>query len=89
MSVTALVLAAGGSHRLGRPKQLLPVGDGTLLDATLSTVRRCGLDQVVVAVGGSALAAGIWFASRRNPVSALNVNDAPVPRSSDRARAAA
>jgi PiT family inorganic phosphate transporter len=44
---------------------------------------------VVVAVGGSALAAGIWFASRRNPVSALNVNDAPVPRSSDRARAAA
>jgi molybdenum cofactor cytidylyltransferase len=54
MSVTALVLAAGGSSRLGRPKQLLPVGDGTLLDATLSTVRRCGLDQVVVAVGGAA-----------------------------------
>ena len=54
MSVTALVLAAGGSRRLGRPKQLLPVGDGTLLDATLSTVRRCGLDQVVVAVGGAA-----------------------------------
>ena len=54
MSVTGLVLAAGGSLRLGRPKQLLPVGDGTLLDATLSTVRRCGLDQVVVAVGGAA-----------------------------------
>ena len=44
---------------------------------------------VVVAGGGSALAAGIWFASRRNPVSALNVNDVPVPVSSDRARAAA
>jgi molybdenum cofactor cytidylyltransferase len=54
MSVTGLVLAAGGSRRLGRPKQLLPVGDGTLLDATLATVRRCGLDQVVVAVGGGA-----------------------------------
>jgi molybdenum cofactor cytidylyltransferase len=54
MSVTGLVLAAGGSRRLGRPKQLLPVGDGTLLDATLSVVRRCGLDQVVVAVGGAA-----------------------------------
>jgi molybdenum cofactor cytidylyltransferase len=54
MSITGLVLAAGGSRRLGRPKQLLPVGDGTLLDATLSVVRRCGLDQVVVAVGGAA-----------------------------------
>ncbi len=54
MTVTGLVLAAGGSHRLGRPKQLLPVGDSTLLDATLASVRRCGLDQVVVAVGGAA-----------------------------------
>jgi molybdenum cofactor cytidylyltransferase len=54
MSITALVLAAGGSTRLGRPKQLLPVGHGTLLDATLSAVRRCALDQVVVALGGAA-----------------------------------
>jgi len=54
MSVTALVLAAGGSRRLGRPKQLLPVGEGTLLDATLATVRRCEVDQIVVALGGAA-----------------------------------
>ncbi|MDI6911523.1 nucleotidyltransferase family protein [Nocardioides sp.] len=52
--VTALVLAAGGSSRLGRPKQLLPLGDATLLDATLSVVRRCGFGQVVVALGGAA-----------------------------------
>lgn len=52
--VTALVLAAGGSSRLGRPKQLLPLGGATLLDATLSAVRRCGFGQVVVALGGSA-----------------------------------
>jgi PiT family inorganic phosphate transporter len=43
---------------------------------------------LVVAVGGSALAAGIWFASRRNPVGAQNVNDAPVPVSSYRGTAA-
>lgn len=51
---TALVLAAGGSSRLGRPKQLLPLGGATLLDATLSAVRRCGFGQVVLALGGAA-----------------------------------
>ncbi len=52
--VTGLVLAAGGSTRLGRPKQLLPFGDATLLDATLATARGCGFDQLVVAIGGAA-----------------------------------
>jgi molybdenum cofactor cytidylyltransferase len=52
--VTGLVLAAGGSRRLGRPKQLLPYGDGTLLDHTLATARACGFDQLVCAIGGAA-----------------------------------
>ena len=51
--VAALVLAAGGSRRLGRPKQLLPFGGATLLDATLVMVRRCGFPKVVVALGGA------------------------------------
>src|SRR5947199_3313501 len=49
---TGLVLAAGGSSRLGRPKQLLPYRGGTLLDWTLGIARRCGLDQLIVALGG-------------------------------------
>lgn len=52
--VSRLVLAAGGSSRLGRPKQLLPFGDATLLDAVLGTARACAFDQRVVALGGSA-----------------------------------
>jgi molybdenum cofactor cytidylyltransferase len=52
--VAGLVLAAGGSRRLGRPKQLLPYGDGTLLDAALRTARACAFDQLLVAVGGAA-----------------------------------
>ena len=52
--VAGLVLAAGGSRRLGRPKQLLPFGEATLLDHTVATARACGFDQLLVAVGGDA-----------------------------------
>ena len=52
--VTGLVLGAGGSTRLGRPKQLLPYGEGTLLGHVAGTSRACGFDQTIVAIGGSA-----------------------------------
>jgi molybdenum cofactor cytidylyltransferase len=52
--VTGLVLGAGGSSRLGRPKQLLPYRDTTLLGHVLDTARRCGFNQIVVAIGGAA-----------------------------------
>ena len=48
------MLAAGGSARLGRPKQLLPYRGATLLDAVLDTARVCAFDQLVVALGGAA-----------------------------------
>jgi molybdenum cofactor cytidylyltransferase len=52
--VCGLVLGAGGSKRLGQPKQLLPFGDGTLLGHTLGTARACNFDQLVVPIGGAA-----------------------------------
>jgi molybdenum cofactor cytidylyltransferase len=53
--VTGLVLAAGGSQRLGRPKQLLPYGAATLLDHALDLARRCELGQLLCVIGrGSA-----------------------------------
>lgn len=52
--VTGLVLAAGGSTRLGRPKQLLSYGDATVLDHVLDTARGCRFDQLVCVIGGSA-----------------------------------
>jgi molybdenum cofactor cytidylyltransferase len=52
--VTGLVLAAGGSSRLGQPKQLLPYGAATLLDHVLDTARACRFDQLVCVIGGAA-----------------------------------
>ena len=52
--VAGLVLAAGGSSRLGRPKQLLPFGRATLLDHTIAIARACEFGQLLVAVGGHA-----------------------------------
>lgn len=50
---TGLVLGAGGSRRLGQPKQLLPYGERTLLDHTVQTARECGFHQLVVPIGGA------------------------------------
>ena len=53
-SVTGVVLAAGGSSRLGTPKQLLPYGDTSLLGASVDAARACGFDQLIVTIGGAA-----------------------------------
>jgi molybdenum cofactor cytidylyltransferase len=52
--VAGLVLAAGGSRTVGRPKPLLPYAGATLLDHTLATARACEFDQLLVALGGKA-----------------------------------
>jgi molybdenum cofactor cytidylyltransferase len=58
--VAGLVLAAGGSKRLGQPKQLLPFGTGTLLEHVLGVARECPFDQLLCVVGGEL--AGVDFA---------------------------
>jgi molybdenum cofactor cytidylyltransferase len=52
--VTGLVLAAGGSRRLGTPKQLLPYRSQPLLGHVLSVARQCQFDQLLCVIGGGA-----------------------------------
>lgn len=49
--VGGIILAAGRSERLGRPKQLLPVGDRTLLELVVANAESSGLAEVVVVIG--------------------------------------
>jgi molybdenum cofactor cytidylyltransferase len=52
--VVGVVLGAGSSRRLGRPKQTLPLGDTTLLGWVTRDVEDSSLDRVVLVVGGAA-----------------------------------
>jgi molybdenum cofactor cytidylyltransferase len=46
--IPAIVLAAGASTRMGRPKALLTAGDRTFVRAILDTLRDAGIPQAVV-----------------------------------------
>jgi molybdenum cofactor cytidylyltransferase len=52
--VSAVVLAAGGSRRMGQAKQLLPLGETTLLGQTLKNLRPATVHEIVLVLGSSA-----------------------------------
>jgi len=52
--IVGVILAGGGSSRLGRPKQLLPLGDRPVLAHTLAHALAADLDSVIVALGHEA-----------------------------------
>jgi molybdenum cofactor cytidylyltransferase len=58
--IPGIILAAGQSTRMGRPKALLPLGplgnDETFVSHLVATFRAAGVDDVVVVVGHEAAA---------------------------------
>lgn len=51
MSTAAIVLAAGSSSRLGRPKQLEPWGESNLLSHVVGQVSELGVEETWVVLG--------------------------------------
>ncbi len=50
--IAAVILAAGGSRRMGgRPKQLLPWGDKTLIQHVLDQVKQVNFTDIIVVLG--------------------------------------
>ena len=70
MTVSGVILAAGRSSRLGRPKQLLPLAGEPLLNHTLRHAAASGLDELVLVLGNAAasIAAAITDVGQRTVV---------------------
>ena len=64
--LSAVVLAAGGSTRMGRPKQLLPLAGKPLLQHAIDNAAVSGLDEIVLVLGHAAeeVRAGLRLPSR-------------------------
>jgi len=51
--ITAIVLAAGRSRRMGEPKMLLPWGETTVLEHVIHTLQTARLEEILVVTGGA------------------------------------
>ncbi len=51
--IAAVVLAAGQSKRMGRPKMTLPWGDTTVIGRVVTALAEAGLPEILVVTGGS------------------------------------
>jgi molybdenum cofactor cytidylyltransferase len=51
--IAAIVLAAGESTRMGRPKMVLPWGETTVVGRVVQVLSQSGVEQIVVVTGGA------------------------------------
>jgi len=52
--LSAILLAAGESKRMGKPKQLMPLGKHTLLEQAIDNLLDSSVDETIVVVGHKA-----------------------------------
>lgn len=51
--ISAILLAAGQSRRMGQPKMLLPWGKLTVIEQVIETFLRAGIEDIQVVTGGT------------------------------------
>jgi len=49
--LSAILLAAGESKRMGKPKQLMPFGQSTLLEQAIDNLMNSAVDEIIVVLG--------------------------------------
>jgi molybdenum cofactor cytidylyltransferase len=49
--ISAILLAAGESNRMGQPKQLMPFGQSTILEGTIDNLLNSAVSETVVVLG--------------------------------------
>ncbi|HWL93693.1 MAG TPA: nucleotidyltransferase family protein [Phycisphaerae bacterium] len=76
--VFAVIPAAGRSSRMGRPKQLMPYGEGSMLDAVMDAVLESPIDGLVLVVNREVGARyeenaeeGLFISHNDNPTSEM------------------
>jgi molybdenum cofactor cytidylyltransferase len=82
-TVSAIILAAGRSERMGAFKPLLPFGSSTVVESCIANLREGGVDTVVVVIGQDARAgalrtrlikAGVIIAINPDPASEMSAS---------------
>ena len=73
----AIILSAGSSSRMGRPKMLLPWGETTILGHLIALWRRLPAEQVAVVCASTDAAIAAELDRLRLPVANRIVNPAP------------
>ena len=51
--ISAILLAAGQSKRMGQPKMLLPWGKSTVIEQVITTFLHAGIEHMIVVTGGA------------------------------------
>lgn len=80
-AVTAIILAAGRSSRMGEFKPVLPFGNKTVIEACIGNLRAAGVEEIVVVVGYRAddvrnqlSDAAVKFATNSDPESEMSAS---------------
>jgi len=74
MMITAIILAAGKSTRMGSPKMLLPWGDTTIMEHVIAVFSNAGIKDILVVTGGARerVEAVILECEKRYPVRSVH-----------------